>query len=114
MDSTLRSNVSVGLPLDMLVYEENTLAVTRFVTIDEHNQYFQLLRNSWGQRLKATFDGIDAPVWDAAPHVTENVLSSTNMNSRPMRVALPPGVTPLTSNAPLQALAEGPVPGAQY
>jgi putative proteasome-type protease len=49
MDSTLRSNISVGLPLDLLVYEQGSLAVTRFVSIDEKNQYFQELRDSWGR-----------------------------------------------------------------
>lgn len=107
MDSTLRSNVAVGLPLDMLVYEEDRLAVTRFVTIDEHNQYFQLLRTSWGQQLKTVFEGIDAPVWDAAPDITENVLSSSNMHSKPMRVSLPAGLQAgeAQAPAPLQSLA---------
>jgi putative proteasome-type protease len=112
MDSTLRSNISVGLPLDLLVYEDGSLAVTRFVTIDEHNQYFQLLRNSWGQQLKTVFEGIAAPVWDAAPGTTDNVLSSTNMHSRPVRAALPSGMTAGAPPAPLQSVAEqSPVPG---
>jgi putative proteasome-type protease len=112
MDSTLRSNVSVGLPLDLLVYEGGSLAVTRFVTIDEHNQYFQLLRNSWGQQLKTVFEGIAAPVWDAAPGTTDNVLSSTNLHSRPVRAALPPDIATGAAPAPLQSVAEQPpVPG---
>jgi len=114
MDSTLRSNISVGLPLDLLVYEDGSLAVTRFVTIDEHNQYFQLLRNSWGQQLKAVFEGIAAPVWDAAPGTTDNVLSSTNMHSRPVRAALPPGMEAGAPPAPLQSVAEQPSGPAQH
>jgi putative proteasome-type protease len=105
MDSTLRSNVSVGLPLDMLVYENGSLAVTHFVTIDERNQYFNLLRNSWGQQLKAVFEGIDAPVWGAAPGTSDNVLSSANMHSAPMRIALPRGQEAVESPIPLQSLA---------
>jgi putative proteasome-type protease len=106
MDSTLRSNVSVGLPLDMLVYEDASLAVTRFVTIDEQNQYFHRLRNSWGQQLKAVFEGIDPPVWDAAPVTAANVQVSTNLQSKPVRVARPAGTEPVESPAPLQSLAE--------
>ncbi|MET0981974.1 MAG: peptidase [Telluria sp.] len=105
MDSTLRSNVSVGLPVDMLVYEEDSLAVTRFVTIDEQNQYFHLLRTSWSQQLKTVFEGIDAPVWDAAPGATEHVLSASNMYSQPVRVRLPAGMQAGEAPAPLQALA---------
>ena len=108
MDSTLRSNISVGLPLDLLVYEDNSLAVTRFVSIDESNQYFQMIRNSWGHQLKTVFEGIDAPVWDAAPDATDNVLSSTNMYSRPVRVELPADVGMAEPPAPLQSLAQLP------
>jgi putative proteasome-type protease len=105
MDSTLRSNVSVGLPLDMLVYEEDSLAVTRFVTIDEQNQYFNLLRTTWSQQLKAVFEVIDAPVWDAAPDIDQNVLSTSNMRSKPTRVSLPPGMHGTQARAPMQSLA---------
>jgi putative proteasome-type protease len=105
MDSTLRSNVSVGLPLDLLVYEEDSLAVTRFVAIDERNQYFHLLRTSWGQQLKSVFEGIDAPPWNAAPEVTENVLSTANMQGKPLRVSLPAGMQASEAPAPMQSLA---------
>ena len=107
MDSTLRSNISVGLPLDLLVYETDSLAVTRFVTIDEKNQYFQMIRNTWGRQLKSVFEAIDDPVWDASPEVHDNVLSSTNMYSKPVRVALPNHIHPASVEAaPLQSLAQ--------
>lgn len=106
MDSTLRSNISVGLPLDLLVYEEGKLAVTRFVTIDEQNQYFQMLRNSWGQQLKTIFENMEPPAWDAAPQVADNVLSSSNMHSKPVRMPLPAGIMPAPAVMPLQSLAE--------
>ncbi len=36
----------------MLVDQEDSLAVTRYGSIDEQDQYFHLLRTSWGrQRL---------------------------------------------------------------
>ena len=107
MDSTLRSNISVGLPLDLLLYEADTFSVTRFVTVDEKNQYFKMIRETWGQQLKRVFDGIDEPVWDAAPEVIGNVLSNTNMHSKPVRVLAPAELNASASQpAPLQALAE--------
>jgi putative proteasome-type protease len=63
MDSTLKSNLSVGLPLDLLVYETNQLAVTHAATIDESNAYFQMIRNTWGKRLRQVFSEIEAPQW---------------------------------------------------
>ena len=106
MDSTLRSNISVGLPLDLLVYQDASLAVSRFVTIDERNQYFQMLRNSWGQALKAVFESIADPVWDAAPEATLNVLSSAGGHSLPVRVALPPDLAAPAAPVQLQSLAQ--------
>ena len=41
MDSTLKSNLSVGLPLDLLVYRKAQLQQRPVVCIDEHNPYFQ-------------------------------------------------------------------------
>jgi len=64
MDSTLKSNLSVGLPLDLLVYEEGSLESDRIACIDEHNPYFQMIHSTWGQRLREVFEGIDDPRWD--------------------------------------------------
>ncbi|WP_396271226.1 peptidase [Ideonella sp.] len=64
MDSTLKSNLSVGLPLDLLVYEEGALKSERIAVIDEHNPYFKMIRTTWGERLREVFEAIDDPHWD--------------------------------------------------
>lgn len=89
MDSTLRSNISVGLPLDLLVYEQDSLRVNRFVTIDEDNRYFQMIRSTWGKQLKSVFEGIANPVWNAPEDVHDHVLSQSNQPSEPVRMAPP-------------------------
>ncbi len=66
MDSTMRSNLSVGLPLDLLVYEVDKLAVTRFAMIDANNEYFKMIHDTWGERMKQVFLEIPAPKWDAS------------------------------------------------
>jgi putative proteasome-type protease len=63
MDSTLKSNLSVGLPMDLAVYEANTLQSERIVCIDENNPYFRMLHDTWGQRLREVFDSIEHPDW---------------------------------------------------
>ena len=45
-------------------------------------------------------------MWNATPDTTTNVLSSTNMHSKPVRVALPEHVGGGGSVAPLQSLAQ--------
>ena len=64
MDSTLKSNLSVGLPLDMVVYEVDQLHSDKVVCIDQDNPYFQMMHNSWGQKLREVFDSIEDPVWN--------------------------------------------------
>lgn len=63
MDSTLRSNLSVGLPLDMLVYQDGALRVTHFSHIDATNKYFSQIHTAWGEKLKEVFSSLPNPVW---------------------------------------------------
>lgn len=64
MDSTLKSNLSVGLPLDLMVYDADALKVDQLINIDESNAYFRMIRTSWGQRLRQVFDSIPEPTWN--------------------------------------------------
>lgn len=115
MDSTLRSNISVGFPLDLLLYDEDALTISRFVTIDEKNQYFQMLRNSWGKELRSVFEGIADPVWNAAPEATSNVLSTRDNSNQPARIAPPVSIARTGSvHSPLQTLAENNHRKVQY
>jgi putative proteasome-type protease len=83
MDSTLKSNLSVGLPLDLLVYREGTFASDQVACIDEHNPYFRMIRDTWGQRLHEVFEGIDDPRWDGGDAV--HPLMVTSPRYEPMR-----------------------------
>ena len=89
MDSTLKSNLSVGLPLDLLVYRANEFKSDDFVCIDEHNPYFQMIRSSWGQRLRDLFESIDDPRWDGGD--TEHPLLAASKRYPPMRKIASPG-----------------------
>jgi len=83
MDSTLKSNLSVGLPLDLLIYRRDEFASERIVCVDEHNPYFRMIRNTWGQRLREVFEGIDDPRWDGGD--AEHPLMTRSDRFEPMR-----------------------------
>ena len=71
MDSTLKSNLTVGLPLDLLVYEANRLQSDNLVCIDDENPYFRMIRGAWASKIKQIFEGIEHPVWESeAPAAT--------------------------------------------
>jgi len=67
MDSTLKSNISVGLPLDLLIYERDTLRISRFVTITQDNAYFNQIRGTWGKQLRHVFNQLPDPQWQDMP-----------------------------------------------
>jgi putative proteasome-type protease len=64
MDSTLKSNLGVGLPLDLLVYRAGAFQTDQIVCIDDQNPYFRMIHDTWGQRLREVFESIDDPRWD--------------------------------------------------
>jgi putative proteasome-type protease len=66
MDSTMKSNLSVGMPLDLVVYETNALQSDKVVCIDSNNPYYRMIYNNWGKKLREVFDSIEDPVWDDA------------------------------------------------
>jgi putative proteasome-type protease len=83
MDSTLKSNLSVGLPLDLLIYREGEFRSDRVVCVDEHNPYFRMIRSTWGQRLKEVFEDIEDPRWDGGQ--AEHPLMTPSDRFEPMR-----------------------------
>jgi putative proteasome-type protease len=107
MDSTLRSNASVGMPLDLLVYETDKLAVSRFVSIDEKNRYFQMIRDSWAQKVKSIFEEIEAPVWSETAGSGDKTVPGGQSPHGPLKVQPPGGVGSAGSDdeAPYQTLA---------
>lgn len=122
MDSTMRSNLSVGLPLDLLCYEANRLAVTRFAMIDANNQYFRMIHDTWGERLKQIFGEIPDPTWDdagalggasTAPTRMQNPTSAISAaivpRAEPVRAPVPRDVESKLAAVPrdpIQTLAE--------
>jgi putative proteasome-type protease len=65
-DSTMRSNISVGLPIDLLIYGNNNLRVGMHRNIDETDPYFNMIHTAWGEGLKRIFTQIPNPQWPDA------------------------------------------------
>lgn len=63
MDSSIRSNLSVGMPLDLLVYECNALCIAHHCIIREDSAYYAHIRKLWSQRLRECFAELPKPDW---------------------------------------------------
>ena len=59
MDSTLRSNLSVGMPLDLTVIQKDACRVTYERRIEAQDENFQQMSNDWSQALRDAFARIE-------------------------------------------------------
>lgn len=63
-DSTMRSNISVGPPIDLLCYERDSLKVGFQRRLGEQDSYFSDVRQRWGAGLKRLFTDLPDPHWE--------------------------------------------------
>ena len=63
-DSTMRSNISVGLPIDTLIYDNNSLRVRMQRRIEESDAYFNMIHTEWGEGLRRVFAQLPNPDWN--------------------------------------------------
>lgn len=57
-DSTLKANLSVGLPLDLLVIDRDAFAASHERRIGHDDPYFQTISIAWGDALKNAFQSL--------------------------------------------------------
>jgi putative proteasome-type protease len=64
IDSTMRSNVSVGAPIDLMIYRRDSLTPSFSVRVEDDDPYFQALREGWGAAIHKAFHDLGAdPDW---------------------------------------------------
>jgi putative proteasome-type protease len=63
MDSTIRSNLSVGPPLDLALIRRDEFRLGTHISIDMENEYFRMIRTRWGAALKEVFSELPNPNW---------------------------------------------------
>lgn len=63
MDSTLRSNLTVGLPIDLAVYRRDALKADLVRRITEDDEYFRMIRERWSEALREAYRAIPHPSW---------------------------------------------------
>lgn len=62
-DSTIKANLSVSLPLDMVTYHHNSLEKGLSRRIEADDPYYQMISSNWGDALRAAFDSLSDPVF---------------------------------------------------
>jgi putative proteasome-type protease len=59
-DSTLRSNLSVGMPIDLMIYRTDTFEIGEIRRIEADDPYFRGLSEAWSRALRAAFANIES------------------------------------------------------
>ncbi len=113
IDSTMRSNLSVGLPLDLAIVRRDELRVGFRHRVDADDAYFQSLRTGWSQGLRKVFNELPAPT------LADRLNTRRNLRRGPMSRArcVPhpeygasrrdPGPAPVTTGRAVRARACG-------
>ncbi|EDM30324.1 20S proteasome, A and B subunits [Roseovarius sp. TM1035] len=60
-DSTIKANLSVGLPLDMCIYEADSMRLPSIHRIEADDPYFRTISDGWGDALKLAFESLPNP-----------------------------------------------------
>jgi len=62
-DSTMRSNLSVGMPIDLIAYDVDSLAVRNRRRFDHGDSYFTELSREWGSGIRQVFRELPELLW---------------------------------------------------
>lgn len=95
MDSTMRSNLTVGPPIEALVYKTDAFVLPPRMRFTENSEYLRNLRIAWDQKLKEAFHQLPPLAWAA------NWDASDQPPAPPLKAApAPDAVQPTVEQSP--------------
>lgn len=88
MDSTMRSNLAVGLPLDLMVLRQDAYTPELVHRIHAGDPYFEQLRQSWSEALRASHQAIPRPPYKGvAGPMAEGASKDKSLARKPRKAA---------------------------
>lgn len=82
MDSTMRSNLTVGPPIELTIYEAESLQPGRYYRFEEDSEYLRELKRNWDKLLKNAFKKLPpvswSSTWDKQPDDKTSELTPNN------------------------------------
>ncbi len=64
MDSTIKSNATVGAPIEVLVYEKDTFQTDHYIKMEEDDEYLHQIKQAWNEALKNAFSQLPSFHWE--------------------------------------------------
>lgn len=74
MDSTIRSNATVGPPIEVLVYEKDSFRSNHYIRFEAEDRYLLDIRQCWNEALKTAFAELPQFEWEKCSTNNDNVL----------------------------------------
>ncbi len=71
MNSTVRSNLTVGAPIDLLIYEKDTLNFSRQLCLSEEDRFAKQLSEAWNKGLISALENLPRFYWESAESDTQ-------------------------------------------
>ncbi len=85
MDSTMRSNLTVGPPIEVVVYKRDSFQLTARLKLGADSEYLRTLRQHWDQRLKEAFQQLPPLAWSANWDNAGNTVQSAAQQPQPVQ-----------------------------
>jgi putative proteasome-type protease len=76
INSTIRSNLTVGPPVELLIYNANALDGGRRLLFSEDHPYYRALGDAWNEGLRKALNGLPAFEWENAPQPLQVVAAA--------------------------------------
>jgi len=80
MDSTIKSNATVGPPIEVLVYEKDSFETNHYIKMDEDDPYLHDVKHAWNEALKNAFSQLPLFHWERRSAVNLHSVT-TNINT---------------------------------
>lgn len=77
LDSTMRSNISVGPPLELVIYRRDTFHVSHYLNLEPTSGFYTALQKNWAAGIRHAFKQLPRfdweSNWDTLPHPVYDV-----------------------------------------
>ena len=64
MDSTIKSNATVGPPIEVLVYEKDSFETNHYIKMEEDDEYLREIKQAWNEALNTAFSKLPLFHWE--------------------------------------------------
>lgn len=82
MDSTIKSNATVGPPIEVLVYEKDTFETDHYIKMEEEDSYLREIKQAWNDALSHAFRQLPLFHWEKRSAVTLQAVTDNFSNNK--------------------------------